>query len=494
MTPIDSILRNSTILAAAKILSSAIGLGLVVLLPRLLGTVEFGRLYLAISLTAMFGAFANLGLAQVVTREVARDRAHTRDYLRRTTILALAFGIGLYAVLPVAVSLIGYPDHIVHLVLILGLGMIVDAWSQMLGSLFSAHERMLVPAVARIAINAVTIGVLLGLRHVSGPSTVAVAVAVVMVLATVVSLVIQGVGVRYLEGFRRKAAPLELPWRSLVRAGFPFLAWQVLGLFYFRIAVIMLGRMTSDATVGWYGAASRLLDGLTFIPDILMTATFPVVARLWTTSPAEFQAASRKTLDLLLTATVPIVVTLCVLAYDIVDFLFTIRDFGPSVPILRINALTLGALFVDYYLATILMAVGRERKWLAVSAGACVLNPVLNWVLIPLTDARYGNGGVGAAVATLVTEVFVLGCALRLVPRGTFDRRSAQVALRAGGAGAVSAGVLLAGLAVGLPWMAVGVVGGIVYLILAIRWGLLPVEVLRRVRGAFVWGASTEVV
>jgi O-antigen/teichoic acid export membrane protein len=256
----------------------------------------------------------------------------------------------------------------------------------------------------------------------------------------------------------------------------------------------MLGRMTTDATVGWYGAASRLLDSLTFIPDVLMTATFPVVARLWTTSPTEFRAASQKTLDLLLTATVPIVVFLLVLAHEIVDLLFTSSEFGPSVPILRINALTLGAMFVDYHLATILMAVGRERKWLAVSAGACVLNPLLNWILIPLTHVQYGNGGVGAAFATLATEIFVLGCALRLVPRGTFDRRSAQVAFRATGAGAVFAGVLLAGVVLEVPWMAVAVVGGFVYLVLAIRWGLVPDEILRRARAALVWNASSEVV
>jgi O-antigen/teichoic acid export membrane protein len=490
MTPIDSILRNSTILGGAKILSSAIGLGLIVLLPRLLGDAEFGRLYLAISLTGIFAAVATFGLGPVVTREVARDRAHTGHYLRRAALLTLVFGAGLYAALPVTVSLLGYPAHIVHLVMILGLGIVVDAWSQLIASLFQAHERMLLPALARVATNAVTLTALLVFRHVSGASMV----ASVMVVAGVVSLVIHAVAVRYLDGVRDGAADLSLPWRQLVAAGFPFLAWQVLGLFYFRIAVVMLGLMTTDATVGWYGAASRLLDGLTFIPEILMTATFPVVARLWTSSATEFRAASRKTLDLLLTATVPIVVILFVLAHDIVDLLFTRQEFGPSVPILRINALTLGLLFIDYYLATILMAVGRERKWLAVSAGACVLNPALNWLLIPWTHAYYGNGGIGASVATLGTEVFILACALRLVPDGTFDRASAHVGLRAASAGAILASVLLGGVAVGLPWMLVGAGGGLIYLMLVIRLGLVPDEVLRTARGVFVWGASTEVV
>ena len=100
MTAVDSILRNSTILAVAKVISSAIGLALVVLLPRMLGNAEFGRLYLAISVASIFGTFAALGLSQVVTREVARDRGRARHYLRRATILTLGLGGCFYLALP----------------------------------------------------------------------------------------------------------------------------------------------------------------------------------------------------------------------------------------------------------------------------------------------------------------------------------------------------------------------------------------------------------
>jgi O-antigen/teichoic acid export membrane protein len=491
MTAVDSILRNSTILAVAKVISSAIGLALVVLLPRMLGNAEFGRLYLAISVASIFGTFAALGLSQVVTREVARDRGRARHYLRRATILTLGLGGCFYLTLPPIVAALGYSPYVGHLVLILGIAMIVDTWSQVIASLFQAHERMLVPAMARIAANAVTLLVLLAL----GDVTSAAVVAIVMVVASLVSLAIHAVPVGRLEGYRLSlAAGVGPSWRGLLIAGLPFLAWQALGLVYYRIGVIMLGRMTTDATVGWYGAAARLLDGLAFIPDTLMAATFPVVARLWTTSESEFHGASQKTLDLLLVVTVPLVVTLFVLAHQIVAFLFTIPEFEPTVPILRINAITLGIIFVDYYLATILMAVGRERQWLAISAGACLLNPVLNWFLIRHMHDRYGNGGIGAALATLLTEVFVLMYALRLVPKGTFGESSARVALRAGTSGALSAGILFLGLGVGVPWMALAVAGLLVYGGLVLWFRLVPDEVLRSVRGVLPWRPFTEVV
>ena len=148
-----------------------------------------------------------------------------------------------------------------------------------------------------------------------------------------------------------------------------------------------------------------------------MAAMLPVVARLWTTSPTQFQAASQKTLDLLLVATIPLVVVLLTLADPIVDLLFGAGQFGPSFLILRIKALTLAFLFVDYYLATILIAVGRERRWLLLAVAACFVSPALNWVLIPLTHARYGNGGVGAAVATVAAGFTRVGLLSRYAKR-----------------------------------------------------------------------------
>jgi len=104
---LDSILRNSSLLMGAKIVSSAVGMVVMVLLPRLLGDAEFGRLHLAISLTALFGAAADFGLARVITRAVACDRATAWPYLRQAALLSLLLGAGLYAALPVTVHALG---------------------------------------------------------------------------------------------------------------------------------------------------------------------------------------------------------------------------------------------------------------------------------------------------------------------------------------------------------------------------------------------------
>jgi O-antigen/teichoic acid export membrane protein len=491
MDPITSILRNSALLMAAKVLSAAMGLVLVAVLPRLLGDTQYGQLHLAISLVAMVGVAVDFGLTQVLARAVARDHAVARSYVGRAAAVTLSLGVLLYVALLAALQGLDYPAGVVIVVAILGIDLVVGAAADLLVGLYQGHERMLVPAVARIVGNAVTLAPLVYWLA-SGTPVGTTAVAWVLVASSLVRLALQGWGLRGLEGLRTPR-PARLPWRGLLAAGLPFLLWQSLGVLYFRIDVIMLGHLTSAATVGWYGAASRLVDGLTFIADVIALTSFPVLARLWVSAPAEFQQVVRRTLNMTVVAAAPIVIALLVLAPEIVDTLFS-EQFRNTVPILRIHALTLGLLFLDYVLATMLMAIGRERAWLTISILACVLNPLLNLVAIRATQARYGNGGIGAALASLTTELCVAGCALALVPRGSRAPLSAGQAIRLGLAAGAMAAAIGAGMASHAPWLLAGSLGGLLYLGLVLRFGLLPADLLSRVRAAVSWRPVEEVV
>ena len=70
---------------------------------------------------------------------------------------------------------------------------------------------------------------------------------------------------------------------------------------------------------------------------------------------------------------------------------------------------------------------------------------VLDPLLIPWFQQRMGNGGLGVCIATVVSEIIVLGCGIWLAPRGIFDRqfrRSLVPALVSGACMAIVARVL----------------------------------------------------
>jgi O-antigen/teichoic acid export membrane protein len=230
--------------------------------------------------------------------------------------------------------------------------------------------------------------------------------------------------------------------------------------------------------VGWYGAASRAVEALYVIPIMLTSATFPVLSRLWTEGPDVFLATLRKTLNVVLVISVPVAVTLLVLAQDIVSFLFTLSAFAPAVVILRIQAVTVPLVFVDYLLVCGLMAVGRERIWLAIVVAACFLDPALDWVLIRAADAAYGNGGIGAALATMLTEIFLFACVLRALPAGALDATSLRLAGRVALVAALQAAALVGLRTAGIPWVAAAALAGCGYGLAVLWLRLLPPDVL----------------
>jgi O-antigen/teichoic acid export membrane protein len=84
--------------------------------------------------------------------------------------------------------------------------------------------------------------------------------------------------------------------------------------------------------------------------------------------------------------------------------------YADSAPVLRLLALSLPLLFVNYALTHQVLAWGGQRAYLWVTVAALAVNLAANLALVPSWGAQ------GAAVATLVTEVAVSsGCVVALL-------------------------------------------------------------------------------
>src|SRR5438874_10192999 len=199
MNPLVSIVRNWSLLACAQVASSAIALVFMVFISRRLGDVEFGRLFLALTLTTLVGVAVDLGLSQVMIRAIAREHGLARPYLRRAALVVAAAGTSLYLLLLGAIKVLGFTAEVQSLVGILGLLMIAEGFSQILGAVFQARERMLIPALTRLAGNAFSLVVVVPLIQLGQGAT---AVASVLVLAAALRVLFQLIQLRRLDGLR----------------------------------------------------------------------------------------------------------------------------------------------------------------------------------------------------------------------------------------------------------------------------------------------------
>jgi Na+-driven multidrug efflux pump len=151
------------------------------------------------------------------------------------------------------------------------------------------------------------------------------------------------------------------------------------------------------------------------------------------------------------------------------------------VTVLQIFSVTLILVYVDFILVNTVLASDKQRRWSFVALIAVPLNVLLNYLLIPYTQTHYGNGGLGAAVTTFITESFIMINAVALVPKGILRVSRIGVPLKGVVSGIVMLGSVLLLRSWAFPWIAQAVVAIVVYYAL-----LLPLKVLNSAELSFI--------
>ena len=310
-------LKNTGIQAVSQVVTWTLSWILLVILPRYLGDTQFGKLFFALSYGTIFSTLINLGVNTFLVKEVAilhpaPDASATEIARRRTGLYALlsnvftckiALAAAIYVFQSVLIFFLPYDAASREAVLIIGLGTCLGAITQTLGGAFQGLEYMLAPSAILIAEKTIiTAGCALLLWH----GHALTAVCWVHTAAAVVSFFLS-LGWLYQRERFGFAWDRELLRRILI-GGLPFLIWVVFGEIYIRIDVLMLSLMTSDAVVGWYGAATRLYGTMLFIPNILTTSIFPAMMRMGSdiVDDAAFSRASERLMNLVLFAAIPV--------------------------------------------------------------------------------------------------------------------------------------------------------------------------------------------
>ncbi len=434
----NRITRNILDLGAALIFTMAASAVVALLLPRFLGDVNLGKLAFAGAFTGYFGLIVGLGTGTYLTKEVARDPPSISKYAFNAVIMRLPLCFVAAFLGIVTINLLGFDGLTRTTVYFLFIGMTLGAiYGVLVGSVQGLQEMrpMAVSQVLMRVINSAAVTTLLLTGH--GLLEVALANS----LITGVGILVVGYALVRHDGFRFS---LDLAmWRPLLFGGFPYFASRVSRLIYARVDILMLSGFAGDAVIGWYAAAWRIIAIPALVPGIVMMAVFPALSSAAGSGNMQsFNSIARRGLQVVLVGTIPMAVGLMLLSDKLIDVFHYPSQFQHSVPIMIILALNAPLVGVDMVIGSALNALDKQRQWALTGVTAAFLNPAMNMVLIPITQSAYGNGAIGAATATVLTEVFMMSMGLWLLPRGVLDRSSLSVALRCLAAAAVMAAVV----------------------------------------------------
>ena len=467
--------RNIAYLLLSQGATWVVSILLLVVVPGELGEADFGEVSFAFVYVSFFELIATFGAGEYLTKSIARNDQHVRRYVWNTALLKVAVSIALGAVALGLGVVLGFSDERMALVSVYILGMLINVVGNALVGGLTGLQRM-GPLAFWNAVRAY-VGAFGGVAVLLATGEV-VLYALVFALAGLIPLVANAFELRHELRSAGRSVDLSV-WKEVQRGGWPFFVLSALTVLYGTIDIPMIEWFTGSETVGAYTVAYRWVSMPAFFAVAIATAAFPALSAEGLVLGDRFSSMANRAMHLIVFFATPAAVGIALVADDFVRLLYG-DEFGDSVPLIRLLALHIPIVGLDVILGTVAVASDRQRRWVVFSIMAALFNPLTNLFMIPLTDDWFGNGAIGAAFTTVLTEFILMFGGLSIRPEGVFDPRTRRVVVR----------VVLASVLMALPVLIVSsgplalqiAIGAVAYLVFSRLLGTIPLDELLRLR------------
>jgi PST family polysaccharide transporter len=391
---LQALLSNSGWLLFDKAIRMVFGLTVGVLVARYLGPERFGQLNYAIAFVALFSALATLGLDNIVVRDLVRKPETTSKLLGSAFSLKLVGGVFALTMAESTILLLRPAESTTHwLVGILAVGAIFQAFD-VLDFLLQSTIQSKFTVIARVLAFIVFALVRLSLIYLHAD-------LVAFAWAATGEIALAAVGLIFVvkRVFRNISLGFGdlMNMRGLLVESWPFMLSTFAIMLYMRIDQVMLASVAGENEVGLYSAALRLSEIWYVIPMAIVSTVAPSLTATRSQSMSQYYRRIQQLFTMLTRIAYLIALPMSVLSTPLVVFVFGSHYAGAG-PILAVHIWT--AVFVYLGVATgpwiINEGLGQLQFYRTI-LGA-ITNILLNLLLIPKW------GGIGAAVATLVSQ------------------------------------------------------------------------------------------
>ncbi len=402
MNKIHNIAKNTSYLTLALIIQKVISFSYFTLLARYLGPADLGKYYFAISFTTIFAIFIDLGLANVIIREVAKEGSKAGRLL--ANILGLKLPLAFLSLL-IAVVIINFshPDPLVKtLVYISCISMVLDSFTSTFFAVVRGFHNLKYESIASIVFQIIVLivgygALLLGYGLVAAMSALALASLYNFFYSFWVTA-------------RRIKLKISLAWdkellKDIARIAWPFAVYAIFQRFYTYSDSVLLAFFAGDEQVGLYQVAFKIIFALQFLPLAFTASLYPALSAYWQYNRSQLAVTFERALNYLVIISWPIIFGVVLLADKIV-LLFK-GGYGGAVLPLRITIIALFFIFANFPIGSLLNACDRQRRNTWNMGIVAVVSILMNLALIPRFQA------VGASVVVLITNIlmFFLGIA-----------------------------------------------------------------------------------
>jgi O-antigen/teichoic acid export membrane protein len=464
---------NSAVLAVSRVLERTSGFVVGVLIAHQLGAAGLGVFAAAWAIYGLIAIAGTGGTTDFLVREISRDRSRTAQYTVHLSIVAVVFSTALTLVAQLVVRAVGYSPDLRDGVAIILLAILPRVLNGLQEGVFVAHGRVVYQTFTRFwsSMTYVALAAWM-LAHGAGvASLLAVFVALEYLVAIVYFIIINQAIVRLRARVR---------WSLMVRLTREIKAFagsSLIAALFARPEIILLSLLATEAQIGVYSAALRIVEIPLTVAEVLMINVFPLLSESFRTAEERFRFWQTASVRALSAFSLLFAAGCLAMADDVVGVLYG-SDLQAAATVLRI--LSINVAFFSLVAVFWRALVARERQG-------------LNLALQTFTVGVRLTTGVAliapfAAVGAAISSAFSSALHLLLLGRATarsgapvsIVRVSWRFALAAAGSG-----LLMWGLSQWLPWLAATLLGAAAYGPLLVAVGAItPTDrmLLRRVR------------
>jgi O-antigen/teichoic acid export membrane protein len=397
----QTVFKNTFWLGVASGVNKLLKFILFIYVARILGATEYGKFTFALSFVGLFVIFSDLGLSQIVTKELAREKEKEREF---SAIISLKIILSIATLILILIGsfFITSDLNIQKVIWVLAVFILIESFSGIIFSFLQARQKMEYQSLASMieALLATGAGIFMLFYFPSVQN-----LSYIYLFAALIVLI------SILFYFHFKIQKLSLSWDKPIWQRFLLMSWPlaVAGMassICNQTDSIMLGYFKQITQTGWYNAAYRIV-AVALIPMGLVGASiFPALSKSFGESKEKLQGVWNYFMELMIFFAIPLIIGGIVLAPKIIEFIYE-SSYLPSVLAFQILIIMVGIVFLYNPFYQILIISNQQKKlFLAVLAGA-LINVILNWILIPRFSLY------GAAVATVISQVLIFFLSLK---------------------------------------------------------------------------------
>lgn len=395
MSTTQKIAHNTIVQIIGKVISTLLGLLALSMLTHYLGKEQYGWYTSAITFLQFAGILVDFGMVPVTAQMMSESEFDKKELFKNLLGFRFWTAVTAFSLTVFLVFLFPYTVEIKQAVALLSISFVGIAINQILVGYYQTKLKMHVQAIGE-SVGRIVLVIGLWLL-ITGKSSFLPLMGTICISNLVYTV--------YLWASTAKEIPVgfgynKTVWKAITKKMWPIAISIVFNIVYLRGDALLLIHYVSQAEIGVYGAAYRVIDIFSQTAMMIMGVILPLLAFSWSRNlKEEFTKQYQQGFDILMLIGIPLTVGTIFTAKKIMVFIAG-EEFLASGTILQILILAVFGVFVGAIFGHTAVAINRQKQTLWIYLSCAILTLIGYLYFIP----RYGI--TGAAWMTVFSEVY----------------------------------------------------------------------------------------